>query len=56
MMNTKKRKIDDSIKTLIINKYNEGEKLKNISKYLSINYNTVRTIVRRFKISWIAIF
>jgi transposase len=48
MKKQKKTEISANLRLLVINKYNEGEKQKKICNDLLINYNSVKTIIRRY--------
>ena len=44
-----KYQISNELRRLIIAKYENGEKIIDIAKSLLINYNTVKSITRRYK-------
>jgi transposase len=49
MSERKKKEISNEIRKLIISKHEQGESIVNISKICNLNYNSVKSIIRRFK-------
>lgn len=49
MSSSQNCEISNEIRKLIIDNYNKGNKMVDISKIFNVNYNSVKTIIQRFK-------